>query len=65
MDPKQPFGNSNTTDIFGNKNRAKKPREPREPINYRKYWKPILISTIVFFALLIVLTNTYVVKENE
>nr|WP_316047465.1 protease modulator HflC [Planococcus glaciei] len=43
----------------------KKKRPPKEPIQFKKYWKLIVGLSVVLFALIIILTNIYVVKENE
>lgn len=45
--------------------KPKKKKEPKDPINFKKYWKLILGLVVAFALLLIVLTNVYVVKENE
>ena len=45
--------------------KPKKKKEPKDPINYRKYWKLITALALALAALLIVLTNVYIVKENE
>lgn len=47
---------------FNNKNKITK---TREPINIKKHMKTIITLTIVFAALIILLANIYVVKENE
>jgi len=36
-----------------------------QPLEYRKYLKPIITLTIIFTVLIIFLVNLYVVKENE
>lgn len=43
----------------------KKKKEPKDPIDFKKYWKLIIGLVVAFAALLIVLTSVYVVKENE
>lgn len=45
--------------------KPKKKKEPKDPIDFKKYWKLILGLVVAFALLLIVLTNVYVVKENE
>ncbi|MCZ8536260.1 protease modulator HflC [Paenisporosarcina quisquiliarum] len=47
---------------FKNKNKIPK---TREPLNLKKHMKAIITLTIVFAALIILLANVYVVKENE
>lgn len=47
---------------FKNKNKIQK---TREPLNLKKHMKAIVTLTIVFAALIILLANIYVVKENE
>lgn len=45
--------------------KPKKPKEPRERIDFKKYWKLIAGFSVLLFALLVLVTNVYVVKENE
>ncbi|WP_422122978.1 protease modulator HflC [Planococcus sp. X10-3] len=44
---------------------SKPSKPPKDPINFKKYWKMIVALTLAFIALLIILTNIYVVKESE
>lgn len=43
----------------------KKKKEPKDPIDFKKYWKLIAGLVAVFALLLVLLTSVYVVKENE
>ncbi|ANU25714.1 protease modulator HflC [Planococcus versutus] len=45
--------------------RPKKNREPKDTIDFKKYWKLIVGLVLAFVLLLIVVTNVYIVKENE
>lgn len=45
--------------------RPKKKKEPKDPIDFKKYWKLIVGLVLAFAVLLILLTSVYVVKENE
>ncbi|WP_394119686.1 protease modulator HflC [Planococcus donghaensis] len=45
--------------------KPKKKKEPKDPIDFKKYWKLIVGLVVAFALLLIVLTNVYIVKENE
>ncbi|WP_298830536.1 protease modulator HflC [uncultured Planococcus sp.] len=45
--------------------KPKKKKEPKDPIDFKKYWKLIVGLVVAFSLLLIVLTNVYIVKENE
>lgn len=46
-------------------NKSKKVPKTREPLNLKKHVKTIIAFTIIFAALIILLANVYVVKENE
>ncbi|MET0785437.1 MAG: protease modulator HflC [Paenisporosarcina sp.] len=46
-------------------NKNKKVPKTKEPIDIKKYFKSIMILTIIFAALVILFANIYVVKENE
>ncbi len=65
MEPNNPQNNSVKPNPWQKPLKPKKPREPREPINFKEYWKLITGLSIVLFVLLILMTNVYVVKENE
>ncbi|WP_223638438.1 protease modulator HflC [Planococcus sp. 4-30] len=45
--------------------KPKKKKEPKDPIDFKKYWKLIVGLVVAFALLLIFLTNVYIVKENE
>ncbi|RNF40861.1 protease modulator HflC [Planococcus salinus] len=62
MEPNKPFQQEIKTNPWEN---PKKKKEPKDPVNFKKYWKLITALVVILAALLIVLTNTYVVKENE
>lgn len=62
METNKPIGEPNKYDAF-NQSRPKK--QPKDPINFKRYWKTILGISLAFIALLILLTNVYVVKESE
>ena len=55
----------NETSKFGAYKPAKPNKPPKDPINFKKYWKMIVALSLVFITLLIILTNVYIVKENE
>lgn len=65
MEPNNPQNYSVKPNPWQKPLKPKKPKEPRDPINFKKYWKLIAGLSIVLFALLVLLTNVYVVKENE
>jgi len=46
-------------------NKKKKVPKTREPVEVKKYIKLIVTLTIIFAALVILLANVYIVKENE
>ena len=51
-----------------NKNRKqdrKKPNNPTEPIEVKKYVKLTLLLTSIFAILIILISNVFIVKENE
>ncbi|AIY05081.1 tail fiber protein [Planococcus sp. PAMC 21323] len=62
MEPNKPLGEVKK---FNPYQRPKKNREPKDPIDFKKYWKLIVGLVVTFILLLIVLTNVYVVKESE
>lgn len=37
----------------------------KKPFNWRHYWKSAVVLTVVFAALIIIIANVYIVKENE
>lgn len=61
--------------LFGNKKNKKKDeniqdakiidKKPKKPFNTRKFVQSAIALTIVFAAIIIVLSNVYIVKENE
>lgn len=65
MEPKEPFPESPKPNPWQNPKKPKKKKEPKEPINFKKHWKLIVGAVIALALLLILLTNVYVVKENE
>ena len=62
MEPNKPL-----TEVkkFNSYDKPKKKKEPKDPIDFKKYWKLIVGLVVAFALLLIVLTNVYIVKENE
>lgn len=62
MEPNKPLGEVKK---FNPYNKPKKSKEPKDPIDFKKYWKLIVGLVVAFALLLIVLTNVYIVKENE
>lgn len=62
MEPNKPLGEVKK---FNPYNKPKKTKEPKDPIDFKKYWKLIVGLVVAFALLLIVLTNVYIVKENE
>ena len=65
MEPNKPLPGSPKPNPWESPKKPKKKKEPKEPINFKKHWKLIVGLIIAFAALLVVLTNVYVVKENE
>jgi membrane protease subunit HflC len=65
MEPNKPQNNPVKPNPWEKPLKPKKPKTPREPINFKKYWKLITVLSLALFALIILLTNVYVVKENE
>ena len=65
MEPNKPQSNPVKPNPWEKPLKPKKPKTPREPINFKKYWKLITVLSLALFALIILLTNVYVVKENE
>ena len=65
MEPHKPQSNPIKPNPWEKPLKPKKPKTPREPIHFKKYWKLITILSLALFALIILLTNVYVVKENE
>lgn len=47
------------------KKTMKEPKAPKEPIDAKKFVKPAIILTGLFVALIILIANVFVVKENE
>ncbi|WP_203339728.1 protease modulator HflC [Planococcus beijingensis] len=62
MEPNKPLDEVKKYNPYA---KPKKKKEPKDPIDFKKYWKLIVGLTIAFAVLLIVLTNVYVVKESE
>ena len=62
MEPNKPLDEAKKYNPYA---KPKKKKEPKDPIDFKKYWKLIVGLVVVFAVLLIVLTNVYVVKENE
>lgn len=62
MEPNKPLDEVKKYNPYA---KPKKKKEPKDPIDFKKYWKLIVGLTITFAVLLIVLTNVYVVKESE
>lgn len=62
MEPNKPLDEVKKYNPYA---KPKKKKEPKDPIDFKKYWKLIAGLTIAFALLLIVLTNIYVVKESE
>ncbi|WP_084246457.1 protease modulator HflC [Planomicrobium okeanokoites] len=44
---------------------SKPKKQPKDPINFKKYWKLILGLSLALIVLLTLFANVYVVKENE
>jgi membrane protease subunit HflC len=65
MEPNKPQNTPLKPNPWEKPLKPKKPKTPREPINFKKYWKLITVLSLALFALIILLTNVYVVKENE
>ncbi|MDN3449095.1 protease modulator HflC [Planococcus sp. APC 3906] len=65
MEPNKPQNNPVKPNPWEKPLKPKKPKTPREPINFKKYWKLITVLSLALFALIVLLTNVYVVKENE
>lgn len=65
MEPNKPQNNPIKPNPWEKPLKPKKPKTPREPINFKKYWKLITVLSLALFALIILMTNVYVVKENE
>lgn len=65
MEPNKPISGSPKPNPWENPKKPKKKKEPKEPINFKKHWKLIVGAVAVLAAMLIILTNVYVVKENE
>lgn len=62
MEPNKPLGEAKKYNPY---EMPKKRKEPKDPIDFKKYWKLIVGMVVAFALLLILLTNVYVVKENE
>ena len=62
MEPNKPLDEVKKYNPYA---KPKKKKEPKDPIDFKKYWKLIVGLAIAFAVLLIVLTNVYVVKESE
>ncbi|MDN7227045.1 protease modulator HflC [Planococcus liqunii] len=68
MEPNNPFQNPKKPNPWEKPIKPAKPkkeRPPKEPIQFKKYWKLIVGLSVALFALIVILTNIYVVKENE
>ncbi|CEG23216.1 Modulator of FtsH protease HflC [Planococcus massiliensis] len=65
MEPNKPIPESPKPNPWGNSKKPKKQKEPKEPINFKKHWKLIIGAVVLLAVFLILLTNVYVVKENE
>lgn len=58
--------------LFGGNQKKKKNNIPdakivkdRQPLNFRSFWKSAVVLTVIFAALIIIIANIYIVKENE
>lgn len=65
MEPNKPLTQSPKPNPWENTKKPKKKKEPKDPVNFKKHWKLIVGLILAFALLLVVLTNVYVVKENE
>lgn len=65
MEPNNPIQPSKKPNPWEKPIKPKKERKPKEPIQFKKYWKLIVALSIALFAFIVILTNVYVVKENE
>lgn len=50
---------------FGAYKHPKPKKQPKDPVNFGKYWKMIIALTLAFITMIILLTNLYVAKESE
>ncbi len=55
----------NETSKFGDYKPAKPKKQPKDPVNFKKYWKLVIGLTSVFVLFIILLANVYIVKESE
>lgn len=53
------------TSKFGDYKPAKPKKQPKDPVNFKKYWKLVIGLTSVFVLFIILLANVYIVKESE
>ncbi|MCP2035155.1 membrane protease subunit HflC [Planomicrobium sp. HSC-17F08] len=65
MEPNNPLQTPKKPNPWEKPIKPKKQRPPKEPIQFKKYWKLIVALSVALFALIVILTNVYVVKENE
>ncbi|WP_033542163.1 protease modulator HflC [Planococcus sp. CAU13] len=62
MEPKQPQSEPNRFEAY----KTPKPKkQPKDPVNFKKYWKLIFGLMLAFIVLLVLLANVYIVKESE
>lgn len=65
MEPNKPEKDTLKPNPWNTPSKPKKKKEPKEPINFKKYWKLVTALFIALLVFIIVVTNIYVVKENE